>query len=147
MARIYFARAMEDMDAREILRAGESVAELLDARGLQLVDPFLEVDRHEDTCAIKERAREIVERDLDLLRTVDAVLMDCSIPGRSYIGCICELVYAYLWNIPVVVYVGSSNNDKRYWLQYHAPHICRTQDEAINILASFFEADQSGRVG
>ena len=142
MCRVYFARAMDGMDAEHIACEAKEVARELAAHGMQMVDTFVEVKSDEDLRTFDEKAREIVERDLALLKSADAVLMNCSIPGRSYVGCICELVYAYLWRIPVVVYVGSSDNDKRYWLQYHATHVCRSRNEAVDALISLFVAER-----
>lgn len=142
MYNIYFARAVDGMDADEILGLANQVTKELIVYQMLLVDPFVQVKHVRDTCTFEEKAREIVEGDLSILKSADAVLMDCSIPGRSYIGCICELVYAHLWQIPVVVYVGSSGNDERYWLQYHATRVCKSREEAIDFLVSFFKAEQ-----
>lgn len=141
MNRVYFARAMDGLDSQNIIELAQEVEKELLCFNLYLVDPFQEVtvDRGED--GFEDNAERIVEADLALLRTVDAVLMDCSIPNRNYVGCICELVYAYLWDIPTVVYVGSSGNERRYWLHYHATGIYQTRQEAISALVSFLTAD------
>jgi nucleoside 2-deoxyribosyltransferase len=140
--RVYFARAMDGLERESIEALTREVeAELLRVRlrfgvDLHLVDPFREVESFKGQETFEERARRIVEEEIALLKTADGVLMDCSIPDRSYVGCICELVYAYQEGIPVVVYVGSSGNDKRLWLHYHATQVCvTTRRDAIEALA------------
>jgi len=137
--RVYFARAMDNLDKNEIFKLGNLVAEELTAHGMHIIDTFDDQKKGDHNFTFEEKARKIVEGDLELLKTADAVLMDCSIPNRSYIGCICELVYAYLSKIPVVVYVGSSGNDKRSWLQYHATNVCKSRNEAIKELVMIFK--------
>jgi nucleoside 2-deoxyribosyltransferase len=137
--RVYFARAMDGIAPDQIRGQALEVEEALAEHGIQLLDPYREEREGEAAESIEDRAREIVERDLALLRITDAVLMDCSIAEHNYIGCICELVYAYLWKIPIVVFVGDSGNEKRIWLQYHANHVCRTKDEAITKLIKILE--------
>jgi nucleoside 2-deoxyribosyltransferase len=137
--KVYFARAMDGIEDEDIHYQAKEVSELLERYNLQIIDPFIAVDRHQTTENFEDVALRIVEADLELLRTADAVLMDCSIPGRSYVGCICELVYAHLWGIPVVVYVGTSGNDKRYWLVYHANEVHTEWGEAISGLLSHIQ--------
>jgi nucleoside 2-deoxyribosyltransferase len=142
MYRVYFARAIDGIDVAEIHHLTEEMAREMETRGMQMVDPFVEISLNEQI-PFEEKARQIVEGDLTLLKDVDAVFMDFSIPNRSYIGCICELVYAYLWKIPVVVYVGTSGNDQRYWLQYHASHVSKDRGAALDFLASFLNGQIS----
>jgi nucleoside 2-deoxyribosyltransferase len=137
--RVYFARAMDGIAPDRIRGQALEVEEVLVAHGIQMFDPYREETEGESGESLRDRAREIVERDLALLRNTDAVLMDCSIAGHNYIGCICELIYAYLWKIPIVVFVGDSGNENRIWLQYHASHVCKTRDEAITKLIHILE--------
>ena len=75
------------------------------------------------------KANRIVEHDLHLLRRADLVLLDLSKPGHTYVGCICEMVYAHLMKIPIVAYVGDTDNGSRIWLVYHCKAICKTTAE------------------
>lgn len=125
---------MDLINNRDILNLTSTVKEELNSIDLDMIDPYVETKNNKVGITFKEKAREIVEQDLSLLKTADIVLMDCSIPNRNYIGCICELVYAYLWGIPIIVYVGSSGNDNRYWLRYHANYICKDRSEAIKYI-------------
>jgi hypothetical protein len=78
----------------------------------------------------------LVESDLGLLRRSDGVLMDMSIRNRNYIGCTCELTYAYLWHIPSVVWVGDTGLEQRPWLRYHATVVVKGRQEAIEAVAA-----------
>lgn len=144
MHRVYFARAIDQLEPATILDTTREVAADLAIYGMQLVDPYTEVKLDLNATSFEDKAKGIVEGDLALLKTADAVLMDLSIQGRSYIGCICELVYAFTWNIPSVVYVGDSGNDNRYWLCYHATKIHKERRTAIGALADLL-GSQHGR--
>ena len=113
---VYFARGVDDLVVADVIAKGKRIAARLAKAGVQTVDPVAELAAHSRTLS----AADIVEYDLDRLRRADAVFMDMSVGNRNYVGCCCELVYAYQWRIPVVVYVGRSGNERRHWLQYHA---------------------------
>src|SRR2546422_8858484 len=101
MRRVYYARAVEGRDRGALITEAIKIHDLLKLYDISLVDP---VAIGGDGYRTPE---EVVQTDLDLLRTCDAVLMDMSIPAWTYVGCICELVYARLWKIPSVIFVAS----------------------------------------
>jgi hypothetical protein len=145
--RIYFARAIDGEDDAARSELTSVVAAELASAGLSMVDPTEDDDltgaTRETNVDESERYRTIVEHDLSVLRSCHAVLMDISMPGRSYIGCICEMTYAHLWQIPCAVYMGRINN-RRPWLQYHATAVFETREEAIELLCRLLYSD--GRV-
>ena len=119
--RVYFARAIDGEDTAIISSLTLPVNNELAAVGMLLVDPVAnepQPDKNSISYNI-DRYRAIVDHDLAILKTCDAMLMDMSIAGRSYIGCVCEMTYAYLWNIPCAVYMGRQDA-QRPWLHYHA---------------------------
>ena len=125
---VYFARGVDGLSRPEVLAAGRRLAQVLLAHGVTVIDPVLELQcRQIDD-------REVVEHDLRFLRRSDAVFMDMSIPRRNYVGCCCELVYAHLWRIPAVVYVGRSGNQGRPWLCYHAAGVHTSYRKALTHL-------------
>jgi SAM-dependent methyltransferase len=77
---------------------------------------------------------EIVEEDMSLLQSSDLVIGDLSCPRRSYIGAVGELLRAFDWGKETYVWVGSSRNEERVWLKYHATAICRTFEEIKELL-------------
>lgn len=127
---IYFARGMEGLHHSQV-KVDSALREEFVRHRLTLVDPLAEQSVSESETA----AFLTVRADLGLLRRCDGVLMDMSIAGRNYVGCCCELVYAYLWLIPVVVFVEDSGNGDRLWLRYHAATICRKRSEAMREIA------------
>lgn len=129
--RIYFARAIDGIDKAERDSLVQQVSQELGACGLEIVDP---VAMFEDTSSA-EQADAIVVSDLAILKASDGVLMDLSRISHFYVGCICELVYAHMWHIPAVVYVGDSALGRRPWLQYHADLILRERKDAIAALS------------
>lgn len=135
---IYFARAVDGEDRLAALSLADRVAAELAPHGLMLVDPVRLYDAGPGDDQPSEVS--IVEHDLRILRRCDAILMDMSIQGRNYIGCSCELTYAYLWKIPCVVYLGGAT-EIRPWLTYHATAVAQTRGQAIRKLLSVLKMD------
>jgi hypothetical protein len=132
---IYFARAVDLLDPGSVTSTAARVGGALSRRRMHLVDPL----EHEVTAGLRHlsadaRSAALVELDLALLRRSDAMLVDMTIPDRNYIGCVAELVYAKMWSIPAVVYVGTTGYGERPWLRYHATHLCHGLDEAVDLL-------------
>ena len=132
---IYFARAVDLLDPGSVASVAAEAGRLLTVHGMRLLDP-LEHEAALDLSQLSAEARStaLVELDLALLQRSDAMLVDMTIPDRNYIGCVAELVYARIWRIPAVVYVGSTGYDERPWLRYHATQLCSRLDEAISVL-------------
>lgn len=138
---IYFARGVDDLDRSSCTAVASAVGTELASHGLHLVDPVAR-EKSLDLSDSDEAAvaRALVEFDLSLLRRCDAVLMDMTIPHRNYVGCSAELVYAHLWRIPAVVYVGATGNERRHWLRYHASRVVADRAQAVQWLATLFAA-------
>lgn len=143
-SQVYFARGVDGLNRSSVIRSAVVIGHRLARFGITLVDPL-----NSDHALLRGddlEAEEVVVNDLRVLGTCDAVLMDMTIPRRNYIGCNCELVYAFLWRKPVVVYVGRSGNHRRHWLRYHATVVCRTQGEAIAELVNILDKLEGVRV-
>lgn len=133
-ARVYFARAIDGEHKLRTQELAFTVARELAAVGLLMIDPTADEPVHPPTRLDDgSKYRAIVDHDLAALRSCRAVLMDLSIPDRNYIGCICEMTYAYLWQIPCVIYLGEINKD-RPWLHYHATAVFSLRSEAVAYL-------------
>ncbi|SNT33192.1 hypothetical protein SAMN05421812_104544 [Asanoa hainanensis] len=128
---VYFARAVDGLPRDEVLRLGEEVADELGRHGLAMADP---VAVWTDTSGPVTDYIALVESDLAVLRKCDGVLVDMTIPRRSYVGCVGELMYAHLWRKPAVVWVGDTGLEDRPWLRYHASAVVRTRDEAVSAI-------------
>jgi nucleoside 2-deoxyribosyltransferase len=151
MPRIYFARAIDDQSEADIYSLSDAVSEELSRHGLEVIDPIQELRknyRQESNTNLSQTeltellTQYIVNSELNLLKAADAVLMDCTLPDRQYVGTIGELIYAHMWNIPVVAYVGTSNIGERLWFKYHATHICQSRAEAIQYLVALFSHEK-----
>ena len=136
--RIYFARAVDGIDRELTMSSGQSLAAEFDECGFILVDPLLTEPVRDGPYSAEDWYRLVVQHDLAVLRSCAGVLMDMSIPFRNYIGCSCELVYAHLWKIPTVVFMGENDMD-RPWLRYHASAVVRTRSEAVSRLKSLLD--------
>jgi hypothetical protein len=138
---VYFARGIDDLDPSACAAVASAVGAELAAYGLRMVDPVAQENSLALlNCDEAALARALVEFDLSLLRRCDAILTDMTIPDRNYVGCTAELVYAHLWRIPAVVYVGSTGNDRRHWLRYLVSHIVNDRTTAVQWLADRFTA-------
>jgi len=134
MMNVYFASAIENQSFDEVQARYVQVANLLESRGFQMTNRNIQDRYLQQSCDSVARMREVVEYDLETLRQSDLLLVDYSIPNRNYVGCTCEIVYAYLWRKPVIVFVGQSNNGQRGWLRYHANYVCETVSQALEYM-------------
>ena len=143
--RVYFARAVDGLDADQTIGLAEVARQELATVGLSMVDPvasepvFREAQLDGTVVADPlQFCRQIVEHDLAILRGCDAVLMDMTIPSRNYIGCVCEMTYAHIWGIPCVVYLDRIDHN-RPWLIYHTTAVFSVRSEAVAYLAEHFQ--------
>jgi hypothetical protein len=142
--RVYFARAIDGENSSSARLLASAVARELEESGMLMIDPVASEPLFPSSnLDMLARHKAIVDHDLSVLRTCHAVLMDISIPGRSYIGCICEMIYAYSWHIPCVVYLGNVDGD-RPWLRYHATAIFQSRPEAISHLRTLLAGRSAG---
>jgi hypothetical protein len=136
---IYFARAVDFIDPSTVAATSAPIREALAARRMCMVDPLeYEIESGVHRLVGTQRDTSLVELDLALLRRCDAMLVDMTIPDRNYIGCVSELVYARTWQIPAIVYVGSTGYEHRPWLRYHATYVCHGPQEALVLLGGLF---------
>jgi len=134
---VYFARAVDGLDPADLLAQGRSVAAALRRHGMDLLDPVAaRGTTPAGTPLMAEDPMVTVECDLRHLRRSDGLLVDMSSPAHTYIGSVCELTYAYLWQIPAVVWVGRTGLEERPWLRYHARAVVRGRDEAVTTMAA-----------
>jgi nucleoside 2-deoxyribosyltransferase len=83
---------------------------------------------------------EIVEKGLALLNECDFMIFDCAIENWNYIGCIFEMAYAHRMHKPIIVFTGTTTNNKRPWLRYHATRVVVTEEHLVDAVA-----DMAGR--
>ena len=78
---------------------------------------------------------EIVEKGLALLNKCDFMIFDCSIEDWNYIGCVFEMAYAHRMHKPIIVYTGTTTNNKRPWLRYHATRMVVTEEHLVSAVS------------
>ena len=130
--RVYFARATDGRPRGDVLDDARSVEAVLASAGLELVDPYALCRA---VLGDNPSPTEIVEFDLGVLGSCQALLMDMTQAHHRYIGCICELTYAHVWDLRSAVYVHDNTLAHRPWLRYHADRICESLEEAVSYLA------------
>lgn len=72
----------------------------------------------------------LVHRDLADIQRCDALLVELTEPDHPYRGTIMEMVYARLWNKPVVVWSSWANSSP--WITYHSTLVCETLEECCD---------------
>jgi len=83
---------------------------------------------------------QIVEKGLALLNKCDFMIFDCSIENWNYIGCIFEMAYAHRMQKPIVVYTGTTTNNNRPWLRYHATRVVVTEEHLVDAVSNLIGA-------
>jgi nucleoside 2-deoxyribosyltransferase len=101
-------------------------AELVRNSGAEPVDPF----RRDYRGRTQGKEAEIVEGDLEDIRSCDAVLADFTVPDE---GTAMEVWYAHGIGKRVVAYVGDAAPHP--WTVYVADAVCSSLDAAIEALA------------
>lgn len=143
--KVFIARAVDNRGA-DVAPSGESLAARLTSAGFLAVDPVVQVLPHRATGSDSSWYSEDVgrvESNLQWLRRCDALVVDMQLPGWTYIGCVCELVYAYQWRMPIIVIAPQQTAD-REWLRYHATRRVGSVDEAIEGLQELLQDRQAG---
>lgn len=76
----------------------------------------------------------LVESQIDKIKTCDFVVADLSIPNFMYVGCIGEIIYAHILGKKVYVITGDTGNEQRLWLKYHVTKFFKTFEDVISFL-------------
>jgi hypothetical protein len=124
--RLYVSRPIDDRDAAEICDIVIRARKDFRSPRFEVIDPTSIPDGGQ-----RENYKGLVDSQLNLMKTCDAILIDMSLPNHTYIGCIAELVYAHTYRLCTVVYVGSNRIGHRPWLRFHADHIDTTWEGAV----------------
>jgi len=127
---VYLAQAIDGRDTVDIMDTQEMYASLLATIGVTLASP-LDVESYS---ADAFDAIAILQHDLSILRKCDALLVDLSLVGHEYLGCLFEIGCANAHGIPVVVCIGNRNLERRVALQGACQFIVREPEQAIECL-------------
>ena len=142
MKKLYVAQAFEMVDKKEIICSIKWHKKLAQYAGMEAIIPY-EQQLNENTTY---DPYSIVKNDILMLSQSDAIFADISINKYEYIGTIAELVYAWLFRIPSIIYIGETNRDSRKWLIYHSDLIFKDKNKVIDFLKlvpTFSEIEKS----
>ncbi len=138
MSNVFFSSGIDGLSRDVIVKNYNSVEVALAKRGHIIVNPVsfyfsknfitqIDNDLGED--------KAVVQNDLKALRKADIMLMNVSDPCRQYIGCICEMVYANIYKIPVVAYIGKATQFcNRPFFSFHCARIVENLETALDFL-------------
>ena len=116
--------------------------DLLSNYKVEIYTGIVDIEYQYKNLDFNEISKSIVEKDLEQIRQSDLLFVDMSIPNRNYIGCNCEIVYAHINKIPIIVYVGNTDNGMRYWLNYHATFVSDSFKKCIEKLYNCVDGKQ-----
>lgn len=143
--RVYVARAVDQRPVETAHQAVEQLVVMLRAAGFRVVDPVrTPFPGFAGRNILSDFDR--VHSDLAWLKRCDAIVADLSIPDWPYVGCICELVYARVYDIPAVVITGENLVGDRIWLRYHADRVVRDAEQAVEFLRRLPRGARAKRV-
>lgn len=126
-ARIYLARPIDGRSQTSIYEILDRAEREFQRPRFEIVDPVAKYDLRDRNDHVY-----VVATELEILRSCNIILIDMSLANHTYIGCVAELIYAHLWNLITVVYVGSNSAlTQRPWLRFHADHIDTTWKGAV----------------
>ncbi len=136
MAKVFFGSAIDDVAFCQIQQRYEDVEKTLRARGHILLNPasvYTDTERNvRDSDAIKGETA-VVTSDLQILKDADVLLVDASDLNHQYVGCICEMVYARVFGIPVIAFLGPNNPlARRAFFSFHCSEMTEVWEEALS---------------
>ena len=134
MTTIFFSQAMDFLKEEIIKENLTTFINGLSQTNIRVVSGFDNYDIHKEQLSFRDKSVRIVQHDLELIKQSHILFADLSIPNRSYVGAIGEIIYAFQQNIPTIIYVGKTDNGKRYWLNYHATFIGESFEECLLVV-------------
>jgi hypothetical protein len=126
--RIYIARPIDDLDTSGVWNIVTRARQDFPNPRFEVIDPMTIGDINQREENSYER---VVDKQLQLLKSCDVILIDMSLSDHTYIGCVAEMVYAHIWELCTVIYVGSNRIIHRPWLRFHADHIDTNWEGAV----------------
>ena len=135
LKRAFLSHRIDFLDPADAKANHEKFQGLLEAIDVEIVSVADSLDSE----AGKTDA-EIVEKGLSLLGSCDFMIFDCSIENWNYIGCVFEMAYAHRMGKPIVVYTGTTTNNRRPWLRYHATRVVVTEKQLFEAISDLMGA-------
>lgn len=126
--RLYYARAMDGIPLSEILEDDRILYAAMEAHGFTVINPYRKADMPFQDAVV------LIKENLELLRQSNVVIVDLSKRDYQYIGALFEIAHSVTFGKPVIVCIGSSDLDRRFYLHHYADFMCRTVDEAMTYI-------------
>jgi nucleoside 2-deoxyribosyltransferase len=135
MKRAFLSHRIDFMDPADARLNHERFRTLLAALDVEIVSAAVSLDNEAGLTDA-----EIVETDLAILRSCDFMIFDCSIEHWNYVGCIFEMAYAHRMSKPIIAYTGTTTNNRRPWLRYHATTVVVTEKHLVKAVSDLLGA-------
>jgi diadenosine tetraphosphate (Ap4A) HIT family hydrolase len=131
---IYYGRAMDERDEDEIFSEYDVVSKRLKENGMILVNPF---NGKPNTYVIdKESGQKVAKENWENMEDADCVIINLSIRGHFYFGCMDEIITAKQKGRFVILIVGDAGADKHHYAHFRSDLIVKTIDEALKFLVT-----------
>jgi len=130
MKRAFLSHRIDFLDPADAKSNHETFSALLLPFGVEIVSAASSLE-NEAGCTDAE----IVEKGLALLNSCDFMIFDCSIENWNYIGCVFEMAHAHRMQKPILVYTGTTSNNQRPWLRYHATRVVVTKEQLLEAIS------------
>ena len=129
---VYYCRAMDGLNDVEIKSEYDTVGKLLAENGLTLVNPY---NHHpESNLSEKEIGALLASENSEGINKSDCVIVNLSIKGHPYMGCIDEMINANMKGKYVITIVGDSGYEKKRYTHFRSDKIVKTVDEAFDFV-------------
>lgn len=137
--KVYFAQPIDFVQKNGIQRKLLAFRKGLESLPIKVLAPY----EHENTDArclksmTRDCAREIVQKDLEMLKSSDVLVADISREDRQAIGIVFEIAHAKASGKYVIVHTGQSSIGDRIWMRAYADVICRSWQQVFKELSRY----------
>lgn len=135
-ARLYFARAVDGLEARAVSVELPMVVNEAERLRVTLLDAF-ELTRHIDPLD----SDRLVASQIELLRSCSGLIARVRVPNRLYFGSIAELTIAHQLGLWTCLWTGIPDLVERPWPRYLARLITSDIREAMEAFRAFLDTE------
>jgi len=144
---VYLSGAIGSLSYKEAIMWRMKATKLLELAEIRTLDPMRGKEHLADLAEIPALVGQdevgwincpnwLVHRDLADIQRCDAMLVELTDLEHPYRGTIMEIVYARLWNKPVIIW--STWASQSPWVAYHATAVCETVEACCDAIKELF---------
>lgn len=136
MTTVYLAGKMGDLSKEDMKSWRDSATEYLESHGFSVQDPTTVMFDH--SIGI-ERPQEITENNKYMIDNSEIVLVEFDNPELDIsIGTVCEVVYAYMQGMPILVWGRDQDTIEHPWIEYHSVRSFEKMEDVLDYLVNCY---------